>query len=227
MSSTSIAQFLFFQNEASPGVITDPNQSLNSYLVIAGIVIIFACLLMVLIPKIKDLITLPQELNLSRLGISMKISILTVFVLMGFVLSLSSFALQWRGYVKQAGESSQKVAELTATIQQLETRLKAEQKFDMSILVKPQLESDEILNASEWTCTYWLDESGKASAPITASIDRARGGRHLRVFLKGITPVTRLYRVELKRGNQFWNAEGFSPLTEAIWEAEPLQGGKS
>ena len=231
MFSTLIAQLLVFQNDASPAVIIDPNRNLNSWLVIAGLVIIFFCLLTVFLPNIKDFITKPQEVNLSRLGVSMKVSILTVFVLMGFVLSLSSFALQWRGYVRQADESAEKIAELNGAIKQLENRIKEEQeqesrsrRFNMSILLRPQLEAPEMLNKSEWTCTYWLDKSGEPSNPIPARIDLARGGTHLRVFLNDITADTRLYRVELKRGNQFWNAEGLSPLTEGIWEAQPLPG---
>lgn len=232
MFSIFIAQFLVFQSDASAGVIADPNKSLNSWLVIAGLLIIFVCLVMVFIPQIKDFLTKPQEFTLDKLGVSMKVSILTVFVLMGFVLSLSSFALQWRGYVRAAGESAEKVAQLNGSVTQLQNRIREKQeeenrsrKFNMSILLKPQLQENETLDTSEWTCSYWLDKSGDhPSGPIPAPIDLGLSGKHVRVFLSDITADTRLYRVELKKGNRSWNADNFSPLSEGIWEAQPASG---
>lgn len=222
---------LLLQNEAQTATSVDPNQSLNSWLVIAGIIIIFFCLVTVFVPNIKDFITKPQEFNVSKLGVSMKVSILTVFVLMGFILSLSSFALQWRNYVKQARESAGKIAELNGTIKQLQTTInetEAKQNrgrtFNMSILVRPRLD-EEYLKKDDWTCTYWLDNKGQPSEPVTAPIGLARRGTHLRVFLNDITLDTRLYDLQLKRGNQYWNTDSFSPLTEGIWEAELLPGG--
>src|SRR5258708_7477604 len=104
----------------SPDLPSSSNQNLNFWLVIAGLAIIFLCLLTVFLPHIKDFITRPQEFELSKLGVNMKVSILTVFVLMGFVLSLSSFALQWQGYGKQIAESDRKILELQTRLRQKE-----------------------------------------------------------------------------------------------------------
>lgn len=155
---TTIFALLLFQTPTHSTVLTDPGMSLNSWLVIAGLVIIFFCLVTVIIPNFIK----PQEFNLTRPGISMKVSILTVFVLMGFVLSLSSFALQWRGYVREVGESAQKIAELNDTVKQLKTKIEEKQqedlrarKFDMGILLKPKGENSYI--------SYKLNPFTKAS----------------------------------------------------------------
>ncbi len=229
MFSQIICLLLAFQTNTNQTAPADPNQNLNFWLVIAGILIIFICLFTLFVPHIKDRLSKPQEFNLDRLGVSMKVSILTVSVLMGFVLSLSSFALQWRGYVKQARESEQKVAELRGTIGQLEEQIRKKDQarsFSMSILLKPKMERDEVLNRDEWSCDYWVDVSGgPPSGPVHATIDRARNGRFLKVFLNNITPETRLYRVDLKKGNQTWTVDGITPLTEGTWEAEPVGDG--
>lgn len=223
---------LLFQSDAGQTMAADPNQSLNSWLVIAGIVLIFCCLAALLLPNIKELITRPQEFNFSKLGVSMRISILTVFVLMGFILSLSSFALQWRGYVQQASESAKKVAELNGTIKQLQTTISEHQAaevsrrtFSMSILLKPELDEEVPLNESDWSCTYWLYNEGKPSDPVHPQIRVARNGTYFRVFLNDIKLDTRIYYLELRRGSQFWTAENLSPLSEGIWEAQLLRGG--
>ena len=231
MSQFSCFSFVF-QANAGQTLAADPNQSLNFWLVIAGLAIIFVCLLTVFVPHIKEFITKPQEFNLSKLGVNMKVSILTVFVLMGFVLSLSSFAMQWQGYGKQAREADRKIAELSGTIWNLQEQIKRKQEeetrartFSMSILLKPNTGVNETLNRNDWTCTYWLDKSGKPSEAVHANIDLAKNGKFLKVFLIDITPETRLYRVELKKGNQSWEAEGINPLTEGEWVAEPVGGG--
>src|SRR5580765_1776650 len=111
-------------------------ENLNVWLVVAGLLIIFFCLLTVFVPRIKEFITKPQEISLSKLGVSMKISILTVFILMGFILSLSSFILQWQGYAKQAKESAQMIAALKAQLDDKENEARRSRKFDISVLVK-------------------------------------------------------------------------------------------
>lgn len=151
MLSEVISLSLAFQNEAIKILQSSANQNLNFWLVIAGIVIIFMCMLAVFVPHIKEFITRPQEFNLSKLGVNMKVSILTVFVLMGFILSLSSFALQWQGYVRQAAESDRTILELQTKIKQKEEEETRSRKFDMSIVLKP-LDNDEILNTDEWSC---------------------------------------------------------------------------
>jgi len=225
---------LALQNDPGQAVTFDPNQSLNFWLVIAGIVIIVFCLLTVFVPYIKDVTTKLQEFTFSRLGISMKVSILTVFVMMGFILSLSSFALQWRGYVKQAGESAQKIAELNGSIKQLEQwkieKLAREDRartFDMSILLKPQLEQDEVLDENEWTCRYRLDNLGRPSDWFSGTIQRAGNGSYLRMLLNNITADTRLYDIQLIKGKQAWTTGNVKPLADGIWEAQLLQGRKS
>lgn len=95
----------------------------------------------------------------------------------------------------------------------------------MSILLKPRMERDEVLKSDEWSCDYWLDASGQPAGPVHANVDRARNGRFLKVFLNNITPETRLYRVDLKKGDKTWTVEGINPLTEGTWEAEQVGGG--
>jgi len=219
-----------FQANTGQTVPTDSNQSLT-FLVIAGILIIFVCLVAMFLPHIKVFITKPQEFNSKMLGIRMRVSILTVFVMMGFILSLSSFALQWQGYAKHAKDSEQKIAELNGTIKQLQDQVRQKDEdernartFNMSILLKPKMGKEEVLNRDDWSCDYWIDQSGQPSGPVHANIDRARNGQFLKVFLSNITPETRLYRVDLKKGNQTWAVEGINPLTDGTWDAEP-QGG--
>jgi hypothetical protein len=158
----------------------------------------------------------------------MKVSILTVFVLMGVLLSMSSFLLQWRGYLKVFEEDKKlieeadtKIVALNAKIEELSEREIRTLKFDTTIMLKPKGFNGDI-HSDEWECEYRLEgTSGTPSEPIHASADSVRGGKFLKAELKGITTDTRLASFTMKRGKKVWACEGFSPLHDAIFDAEP------
>jgi hypothetical protein len=199
------------------------NQNLNFWLVIAGILLIFLCMLALFVPNVKSLLTKPQEF--SGLGVNMRVSILTVFVLMGFVLSLSSFALQWQGFMARESDFKNKIATLESEKKQLEEQQTRSRRFDMTIVLKPK-GVNEVLNTDEWSCVYYLeDSSGRPSKAITAPLVRVKEGKSFKVTLEGITPETRIYSIKLKRGNKSWESDGIFPLREGTFEAEPEEEG--
>ncbi len=214
---------LVFQNVANQ---SESGQNLNFWLVLAGILIIFFCLLAVFVPNVKSLITSPQEF--SGLGVNMRVSILTVFVLMGFILSLSSFALQWRGFMTREEGYKEEISKLKFENKQFEERENRARKFNMTVVLKPK-GLDEILSTDDWTCVYYLEDSyGKPSRPVQAPLNRAKDGKRFKVTLDDLTPETRIYSIKLKKGDKVWSVEGVFPLREGTFEVEPTdEGGES
>lgn len=195
------------------------NHYLNFWLVVAGILIIFICLIAMFVPNIKSLMTSPQEFN--GLGVNMKVSILTVFVVMGFILSLSSFALQWQGYVTREIEYKNKIAALETERNELRDRETRGRKFSMSIVLKPK-GLDEVLNTDEWSCIYYLeDSSGRPSQSKKAPLNRAKDGKSFKVTLEDITPETRFYKIELRKDKKLWTVDSIFPLRDGTFLAEP------
>jgi len=216
-------RLLAFQNAANQ---IEPGQNLNFWLVIAGILIIFFCLLAVFVPNVKSLLTSPQEF--SGLGVNMRVSILTVFVLMGFILSLSSFALQWRGFMTREEAYKEDIRRLDFENKQLKERENRARKFSMTVVLKPK-GLDEILSTDDWSCVYYLEDSnGMPSRPVQAALYRAKDGKRFKVTLEDLTPETRIYSIKLKRGDKVWSVEGVFPLREGTFEVEPTdEGGES
>jgi hypothetical protein len=214
------SSILIFQGDPSQNVL---NQNLNFWLVIAGILLIFLCMLALFVPHVKSLLTKPQEF--SGLGVNMRVSILTVFVLMGFILSLSSFALQWQGFMTRENDYKNKIGALESEKKQLEEQQTRARKFDMTIVLRPK-GLNEVLNTDEWSCVYYLeDSSGRPSRAISAPLVRAKEGKSFKVTLEGITPETRIYSIKLKKGKKSWEADGLFPLREGAFEAEPEEEG--
>jgi hypothetical protein len=185
-------------------------------------------MLTVFVPRIKEFITKPQEFNLSKLGISMKVSILTVFVLMGFVLSLSSFVLQWQGYVKRAADYQREIIGLNVKLKNKEDEESRSRKFDMSILVKPD-GNNEDLKSDLWSCKYQLETpSGEPDKEVDATVVRNRDGKSLRVFLKDVSADTRVFNITLfnKTNSKTWTVPGFTPLKDAEFLASKEGGSR-
>jgi hypothetical protein len=206
--------------------------SLNFWLVIAGILIIFLCFLSLFFPGTQTLREKTQEF--SGLGVSMKVSIITVFVLMGFILSLSSFAIQWKGYVEQAEEFdentrrlNERIALLMAQVEQQHEQAKKMRVIDVGILLRPKFETgdgSQILKADEWRCEYIIANApGQPPSPLLrTSVMRGPSGNTLRVFIKNITPETKFEEIKIvnTNNNKVWSTGGFSPFNDGTIDLE-------
>jgi hypothetical protein len=216
---------LSFVFQTNVGQAVSP-ENLNVWLVVAGLLIIFFCLLTVFVPRIKEFITKPQEISLSKLGVSMKISILTVFILMGFILSLSSFILQWQGYAKQAKESAQMIAALKAQLDDKENEARRSRKFDISVLVKLE-GNNTVLKTDDWSCEYRVElPNGEPDKAVPTTLARYGNGQTLRVFLRDISADTKVYDIRLfhKTDKKEWIVPTFVPLRDGEYLASKEEG---
>lgn len=217
--------FLLLAFQTNPGL-SGFNQNLNFWLVIAGLLIIFFCLASVFIPHIKALVTSPQEF--SGLGVNMKVSILTVFVLMGFILSLSSFALQWRGFMARESSYQERIRELEIEQKESQERELRSRKFNMSVEFKPK-GLNEVLDPTDWKCVYFLenpDGGGPLPEAHSVQVHPAKMGKSLKVILQDLTQSSRIYSLKLTRVEngrvRAWSVEGITPLRDVSFDAEPV-----
>ena len=206
--------------------------SLNFWLVIAGILIIFLCFVSLFLPATQTLREKTQEFT--GLGVSMRVSIITVFVLMGFILSLSSFAIQWKGYVEQAqkfeqdrDELNNKILLLKAQIDDQNEQAKRMKVLDVGILLRPNFENadhSQILKADEWRCEYRIAGApGQPPSPtVNTPVMRGPGGNTLRLFIKNVTPETKFDEIKLinTKNNKVLSNGSFSPFYDGTIDLE-------
>lgn len=212
--------FFLFQTNSSQ----TNNESLNFWLVIVGIIILFLSLLAVLVPNISTLLTSPQEF--SGLGVNMKVSILTVFVLMGFILSFSSFALQWQNYSSLERKYKEDIAKLESEKKLLQEQEARARTFDMSLLFKPKDLNEEELDPKDWTCLYTLVTPGEPSARKPAKVFQARKELNkLGVLLESITPDTHVQRIDCSNNKNTWTTGDFKPFREGTFESVSKREG--
>jgi uncharacterized membrane protein YwzB len=195
----------------------------NSVMPIVGVILIFLCFLAYFFPATRAL----REKNqvFEGAGVKMQVSVLTVFVVMGFALSLSSFALQYKGYLDQAEKFTEKEQQYKedlkardASIELLKSQNEKERPFDMSILLRPEAKNGAVnTHTGAWTCDYKIFNSGhlsETSKPIKAPTTTGIGAGTVRVSLQNITLGTTITELTLSNGKRRWVYPTFAPLND-------------
>src|SRR5262249_15391127 len=142
-----------------------------------GVFILFICLLAFFFPTAttKSLGERTQKFN--AFGVSMEISILTAFLLMGFILSLSNLFLQWKGfldqkdlYEKQVTEIETKIKEREIIINDLKEQIERSKTTNIVLGLEPRLspaKGNISLKPSDLSCEYQIGRSEPRYAPVS------------------------------------------------------------
>ena len=195
----------------------------NSVMPVVGLILIFLCFFAYFFPNARTL----REKNqvFEGAGVRMQISLLTVFVIMGFALSLSSVWLQYKGYIGQADKFAEAQMKKDDEIKRLNTLLEDQRKladkvgkFDMSILLRPKIagaDNSLLLRPKDWRCEYRIE--GQPATPqsiIRPDINKGPTGNTLKVTLEDITRDTHLEFIKLinVKTGKVWSTSGTSPF---------------
>ena len=195
------------------------DRQINLFLPLIGIVIIFLCLLSFFFPMAKPLRDRTQKFT--GLGVSMEISVLTVFVLMGFILSLSSFFLQWKGYLDQKETHDKLIAtkegeitELKRTVEVLRDQI--EQSTRSSMVLGLELQHDPAKGKispkpGDLTCEYQVGDSQPKQANVSAG---SGAGDVYKVTIEDITRDAYIRYIKLSHRemtHRQWAVENLIP----------------
>jgi hypothetical protein len=127
-------------------------QSMSLVLSVAGVVFLFICLLLIALNRVPSLKT-PQVIK--ALGIELDVSIITLLVLVGFALAVSSIYLQVKNY---EGEIAARESKLQALDSQL--RHSGRVAFTPFVVLDGVSTPDKMPRVSEVACSYVLVDGG-------------------------------------------------------------------
>jgi len=188
------------------------NTPIVTYLSIFGVVILLICITLILTQRAITPLRTPEKIK--AFGVELEVSVLTLLVLIGFVLSISSIYLHVNGYQQQV-ISSQKRNELLNTEMELTRKqLEAAKKIDMTVYFKlPDNSSPGSQpKLGDLTVKYYL--RGQPDKPIQADISRGMEANSYSVLFKNVTPDTHVEILELidAKTERVWVKKSFFPL---------------
>ncbi|MBA3357584.1 MAG: hypothetical protein H0U18_16915 [Pyrinomonadaceae bacterium] len=106
--------------------------SATTYLSIFGVVVLFICIALIFTERATPLKT-PQRIK--GFGVELEISVLTLLVLVGLILSLSSIYIQVTGYQQQLISSQKQLDTLDREVASARRQLEAAKKIDLTVFV--------------------------------------------------------------------------------------------
>jgi hypothetical protein len=184
----------------------------TTYLSIFGVVILLICIALIFSQRATPLRT-PQRIR--GFGVELEISVLTLLVLVGLILSLSSIYIQVAGYHQQLSSSKQQLDSLNSEIASAKRQLEAAKKIDMTVYVKlPEGGNPKDMpKLGDLRGTYYL--RGQIDKPIPADISRGVNSNSYSVLLKNVTPDTFIDSLEVtdEKTGRVWVKKNFFPLS--------------
>jgi hypothetical protein len=175
-------------------------------LTLLGALLLLACLALVFTPLGNRLKT-PQKIK--GFGVDLEVSVLTVFVLIGFILSLSTFYMQLRDYEAQLASARSQADTLRQSLAQA-------QKIEVYAYVSLEgIESvKEAPKLTDIHCSY-LPHGQKDW--INADVVPGKAPTNYRIILRDITPETNIESMKCADQNpqtpRSWSTGSFYPLT--------------
>jgi len=157
------------------------------------VLFLFICLILILFNRVPTVRT-PQKIK--AFGIEMDVSVITVLVLVGLVLSLTSTFMEVKNYEDQLA-----VAQRQTSV--LETALARSGKTTISALVKLEgvETTDDMPDLNDVYCRYFVRSTDKDGWVEGAKVNPGIYGLDFRITLEDVTPATNIEKFEVTDRN--------------------------
>jgi len=169
-------------------VSTFSGQTISLLLSVAGLVFLFICLLLIAFNRVP---TLKSPQIIKALGIELDVSVITVLVLVGFTLSVSSVYLQVKNYEGQ-------IAETQAQLRALNSQLLHAGRigFTPFVVLQGVSKQEEMPRPSEVQCTYVLVDAGN-TVRGNATVSTGVSPTSLQIALQDIPLSAEIRHIEI------------------------------
>lgn len=188
-----------------------PKLSATDYLSVFGIIVLLICIALIFSRRATPL-KAPQRIR--GFGVELEISVLTLLVLVGFILSLSSIYMQVTGYQQRLASSADELKQLKSDMDSTRRQLEAAKKIDMTayITLDGVGSPNDMPKLADLTSRYYVH--GQGDKPVQAEVSRGAEWTSLSLSLKNLTPETHIDRLEVidQKSNKVWVKTNFYPL---------------
>lgn len=177
-------------------------QTMSLMLSAAGVVFILISFLLVLFNRVPSLKT-PQQIK--ALGVELDVSVITVLVLVGFVLSLTSVYLQVKNYEGQLANTEAKLDELNS-----ELRHAGKVTFTPFVVLDGVSNPEKMPHVGDVVCTFVMVDGGN-TVTRGAQVSAGAAANSLQVAMLDIPLSAEIRRIEISE---------ITPIKPRTWVVE-------
>lgn len=180
-----------------------------------GIMVVLFCLSSYIFPfgeRFKD-----KTQKIKGFGVDLEVSVITLFILIGFVLTFSGIFLQLKDYDRQLQELERTRTERDAKIDFMQRQLTQLQKMEVHALVTLEgVDRRHLPKLQDLDCSYTFPGGELAkpeSAPVSLGV-----GESFQITLKDISRGTLIRHlvVEDRATSRRWAIDNFEPLMPTL-----------
>lgn len=168
-------------------------QTVSLLLSLLGIVILLACLVLIGLKRVPELKS-PQIIK--GLGLDLNISLITLLVLVGLLLALTSTYLQVRNYDEQLTQADRKTTGLEAALSRA-GKMNVNAVINFDGMSKPE----EMPSLEDIYCRYYVKSNDRDGWVERAKITPGVYTLDLNLTIEDITPLSSIERIELRDRN--------------------------
>ncbi|MCK4527567.1 hypothetical protein KAW18_09370 [candidate division WOR-3 bacterium] len=168
-----------------------------------GIVIIIFCVLSFFFPYGEKFVDKIQKIKM--FGVDMEVSILTLFIVVGVMMSFSGIYLHISNY-------EEKIKKANIEKEKAKFALVEAKKMEVKIVVVPEGVDENLPpKLADIQCEYWLPGDDKS---FKADIIQGFSSNSFKIIIKDITPRTHISKLLLRdiSNNTSWIIKDFMPL---------------
>jgi len=163
-------------------------QAMSLMLSVAGVIFILISFLLIAFNKVPSL-KVPQQIK--ALGVELDVSVITVLVLVGFVLSLTSVYLQVKNYEGQISATEAKLDELSS-----ELRHAGKVTFTPFVVLDGVSSPDKMPRIGDVLCTFVMVDGGSTETR-GAQVSAGAASNSLQVAMLDIPLSAEIRRIEV------------------------------
>lgn len=168
-------------------------QTVSLLLSLVGIVILLACLVLIGLKRVPELRS-PQIIK--GLGLDLNISLITLLVLVGLLLALTSTYLQVRNYDEQLIEAERKTTGLEGALSRA-GKMNVNAIINFEGVSKPE----DMPKLEDIVCRYYVKSNDHDEWIERAKITPGIYTLDLNLTIEDITPSSNIQRIELRDRN--------------------------
>jgi hypothetical protein len=165
-------------------------QTMSLVLAAAGVAFLFICLLLILFNRVP---TLKSPEVIRAFGVELNVSIITILVLVGFVMALSSTYIQVRDYEKQLSDSRTQLDERDKQL-----RRAGKMTLTPLVVLTDVSKQNPMPKISEVFCTYTLVDGGNVVPGNSCVVSAGIAEASFQITLEDIPTSAEIRLVEIK-----------------------------